>query len=411
MPVPNISLIVLLVIYCPPAFSQKQYDILSTEVDVNGWYLNPKWATQLQSPSVLPNPFATGTFPVPARTQFMWEDKNAAKCPNTVFKKVPFPGHFNFAGATFEGTVAWGDRSGDDDDYNIHFFPVDKSSLSTVNPDHFNLEFDSDETIDRFHTKWWKDFRSAVDNNRSTAEQMINGKNAIAFGVLGLDCAHNCSSELHPLMALAIQVENTGVKDKWAIFVRNWGNEGYCSSGVEVLDPSITSFSFKIKHPGAASVTMVNSEFLCRGRGGAGPFVQLLPGEGALVSFGFPSPDERERINGTLELKWTDKPGTKVIIPKTNVIRSIPLDTAEKFESVWQQMMTPKQKIIYNKSKVKSAVVFDNSPLKKLEAVKLRKTLNNQKSIMLVRDKERDRKDSEERNAILKAFDGKPPKF
>ena len=37
---------------------------------------------------------------------------------------------------------------------------------------------------------------------------MINGKYAIVTGMVGLDCAHSCVSELHPVWAMAIQAED-----------------------------------------------------------------------------------------------------------------------------------------------------------------------------------------------------------
>ena len=96
------------------SIAQQDYDIASTEFDVNGWYLNPKWTTQLKVPAYLPNPYSNSSFPVPLRSQYMWKDYTTWKCPNTAFQNVPFPGHFNFAGATFEGRVTWSDHSGDE---------------------------------------------------------------------------------------------------------------------------------------------------------------------------------------------------------------------------------------------------------------------------------------------------------
>lgn len=59
---------------------------------------------------------------------------------------------------------------------------------------------------------------------------MIGGRFAVATGLVGLDCWHECDPELHPLYSLAIRMGSHGSREKWMLFVRNWGNEGSCSS-------------------------------------------------------------------------------------------------------------------------------------------------------------------------------------
>ena len=93
-------------------------------------------------------------------------------------------------------------------------------------------EFDSDETIDNFQLAglpWWQAFKAAVDAdgcvgcfdligfsdqgpfpNGHFATQMMGGTNgvfAIVTGLMGLDCGHSCQSELHPVYALAMNVQ------------------------------------------------------------------------------------------------------------------------------------------------------------------------------------------------------------
>jgi hypothetical protein len=45
--------------------------------------------------------------------------------------------------------------------------------------------------------------------------------------------------------------------------------------------------------------------------GGTGPYVDLVPDEGALVTFTLPDPKARGWINGELHLEWTVKPPTQ----------------------------------------------------------------------------------------------------
>ena len=85
------------------------------------------------------------------------------------------------------------------------------------------LEFDSDETINHFGTRWWNDFHNAVDNNPNRAHAMVDGKLAVVTGLIGLDCEHSCSTEMHPVCALTIHaVDNHRMM------------YGQCSSGTGV---------------------------------------------------------------------------------------------------------------------------------------------------------------------------------
>src|SRR5262249_49496200 len=117
-----------------------------------------------------------------------------------------------------------------DDDYNIRLVRGDRAGYTAANPDHILCEFDSDETIDHFRTPWWERFHRAVDDSNARARQMIDGSFAIVTGLVGLDCEHTCGNELHPVRALAMNVQPSIDDDLWAIFVRNWGNEGFCGT-------------------------------------------------------------------------------------------------------------------------------------------------------------------------------------
>ena len=95
-----------------------------------------------------------------------------------------------------------------DDDYNVKLVRPDLASYTQANPDRALMEFDSDITIDYFDNPedgWWRRFHTAVDDSDSAARAMLDGKQVIALGVIGLDCEHSnaCKSELHPVIALA----------------------------------------------------------------------------------------------------------------------------------------------------------------------------------------------------------------
>ena len=60
---------------------------------------------------------------------------------------------------------------------------------------------------------------------------------------------------MHPVHAMAIRVQDNPSDEVWAIFVRNWGNEGFCSDGQHFLP--LTSFTFGLPwRAGASSVSV-----------------------------------------------------------------------------------------------------------------------------------------------------------
>jgi len=350
------------------------FDLLLGAFDDNDILLNPKWATQAD---VRPNTNAsfrvTGVNPLPT-----FPDPVGAPCdrrPYTSCTSQPTTsddgilcaltvadGHHNWAAATYTGHVFWNDHSCDlcDGDYNFRLVPAGGAGLTKVNgtaratgEKSMKLEFSDDETIDHFHTRWWQSFHDAVDavddadatlkfmrgqansgdpagvlaqakipelttdlSNKSAAlKSMVNGRDAIVTGLLGLDCSHDCASELHPVWAMAIRVNDDPADETWAIFVRRWGNEGFCSRDQHYLDDlQGNEYTFRLPwKTNASSVSLTPDTMLrCRFGQAAGPRVTSVPNVGLLVSFFLPVPDsdDGEEINGELHLQWTG--GTRV---------------------------------------------------------------------------------------------------
>jgi hypothetical protein len=134
---------------------------------------------------------------------------------------------------TCEGYIRWSSKSAPepfgDDDYNFYLFTpagAGASRRTDGNDGGIQVEFDSDETIDHFHTTWWDQFHHDVDNGNG---RVIDGKRSIVTALWGLDLQHEGQSELHPAFAMAILVNDNPNDDRWAMFVRTWGNEGWCS--------------------------------------------------------------------------------------------------------------------------------------------------------------------------------------
>jgi hypothetical protein len=318
---------------CRLAIAQPlSYDLVWGTVDPNGLPLNPAWGWQVTHPGQLPSegtclePHAlagTGGAWLPSCTsQDTWIDANRGKCPTG-----ELGGHANWAAVAYEGTLFWSHHvlPGGDDDYNVDLVRSDRAGLTDNNDPAedpvlnsaqiLHMEFDSDETIDHFHTSWWNDFHSAVDAPGSDpARTFIRQKRAIVIGLMGLDEGHSGGSELHPVFAMAIHVKADPSDDTWAIFVRNWGDEGYCSSGIEELP--LTAISFLVPWKGASDFTVPQHELL------SGPddmtpgdkkqvsvSVALMPNEGALLTVTLPPARARARLNGVIHFAWSGGPG------------------------------------------------------------------------------------------------------
>lgn len=291
----------------------KSLSLYAAEGDDNLMWLNPKWGWQLTrkfgAPDYYPDPDKLGRNWATLTDQPVWTETGWFWCGP----------HVNWGGVTYAGSLKWSSHSapGTDDDYNFWLFP-DEGAGATVRPGNdggIQLEFDSDETIDQFHTSWWNEFHDAVDHDEAKARQMVDGKYAIASGVMGLDCAHSCGSEVHPVWALAIHVKDDPSDDTWAMFARNWGNEGFCGHNQQVVDfnevaPGRFEYVFRLPwRPGAAAVQVVAEEFLMR-VSTEGPYITPEPGKGVRVAWILPHHSQRDRVNGTLRLKWTSAPTT-----------------------------------------------------------------------------------------------------
>jgi hypothetical protein len=340
------------------------------ETDLNGIPLNPVLGWQLvhdydaadyypDIPTLAPKPsgfWATGWWPWPSLTNQEIYTDSFFLCPGShVNWKIP---------VTYEGYWRWSSHTPPcwtlsdpcDDDYNFYFFAHEGAGATDREGSRGGImtEFDSDETIDHFHTKWWDDFHKAVDNGDSSARAMVDRRWGIATALWGLDCAHECWSELHPVWAMAIHVNDDPIDDRWSIFVRNWGNQGFCSTDQHllILPKDGQRYVYKLRipwRPGATSVTW-SDEFLQRGN--IGRWVKAVPGVGVVVQFNIPVGADKPRINGQLKLAWKYPPGQS---PQpydrsrsawVNVSNAVGIKVSEELEIYRQatSSMTPEQK-------------------------------------------------------------------
>ena len=311
----------------PPSGNLAPFDISVNSITANNpqvddnWILfNPMWGRQITNRELPDRSQCGGGDPYssPCTTQGPGED-HGYLCEYGTLGIVD--AHHNWVAGTYEGTIFWNDKSCDlcDGDYNFRLVSPDDAGMTTANKERststgsrksMKLEFSSSETIDHFNTPWWNSLHSAVDSQDFSAVPSVTaGTFGIVTGLVSLDCPHTCASELHPVWAMALRVNDDPSDETWAIFVRRFGNEGFCSDQQHYLDDLLNdTYTFRLPwRQGASSVgvnpsTVFNSEL---GQATAG--MSVAPNQGVLISFTMPVPDsgEGEMVNGELHLKWS----------------------------------------------------------------------------------------------------------
>ena len=275
----------------------------------NGGQKNPLWAYQLYEKQ-LPNPETHC-----GASALSYNASDWARCTRDAVSINQAwcggGGHVNWWPVTYTGDIYWQDHSWNDDDYNFHIYRNDEVAYgndhalyTTANPEGVAMEFDSDETIDRFSDihQWWRKLRTAVDAGDGNPAD-INGRKAVAIGLLGLDYGHDSSTELHPIYVLAINTEG----QKWSFFFRNWGNEGYCSHGTTRW--TARTLRLLLENPAAIDGHVgANTVFGTPGTSIAAFFVS---GRGVVLEVELPAPTENGYVVGDVELEWTPAPLSK----------------------------------------------------------------------------------------------------
>ncbi len=253
------------------------YDLVADTVDANLLDFNTRWAWQVPNTYPFPVPSYDGADLLHMTSQTTSWDEGpqlfGATCPGR-------HGHRNWRDATYTGTLNWVEHSGGlfgDDDYNVFIRPPYVAGTPFVaggladRPDRILMEFDSDETVDHFgdgQPTWWTLLHRAVDwLGDDYVRYLMDGKDAIAVGLVGIDEVHNSTSqtgnEIHPVHALAIRVQSqlvSGyVKEWWAVFVRNWGNEGFCGKQQHYLNLSNITLRLPPSNPAVVDLAGTGS--------------------------------------------------------------------------------------------------------------------------------------------------------
>jgi hypothetical protein len=304
--------------------------------DDNGFARNPLWYQMTQTGQP-PNPCAF----CPCQNEDPQAWQAAANCTNQAlhFNSSDFcSGHLNWLPVEYEGTITWAEHSKglfDDDDY-FYYLKRSDQSIKTAAPgdarDGVEIEFDAGETVDYWddtHT-WWEDFHKAVDSTDGKtggpAGSMIDGHEVIIIGLLGLDTQHTVHSELHPVYAMFVRIpQQLATQDRWAFFVRNWGNEGGCGSDQEPLRQN----TIQVRIPHARGTGFALSDNVWVYGDDESEFNQeswsYQPvADGVLLTFHLRDPEKQVGFMGDLTINW-GVPGRSpaVAAPQTKISRAV----------------------------------------------------------------------------------------
>lgn len=359
--------------------------------DPNGIPLNPRWGYQVPGAPVsnvsdLCNPifvsvFSTTVSPSCTSQSPSWDGPGSLTVASVAcgFGGGPGHGHSNWAAATYTGgPIYFEDHASSldgDDDYTMDLHtPSGRGTLKGNRQGGFiHLEFDSDETIDRFGTAWWTQLRHNVDTLGDKFHGRLLGSHAIVTGLMGIDWVHTPGMESHPVYALAIQSSPAG---DWGFFVRNNGNEGLCSSNDHPVFFAGDTYTFKFPWaPGATAVSwsLQVHDGLARSLlplpiPGAWVHVNPVPGDGVYLTFYMPSSlaDAKPFYDGEIRFHWVaGKPsqnpqGPCITNPK--LCQSNEDDPESMLGALLGRLLNPTQKAALQKALIPPATSDVNLP-------------------------------------------------
>jgi hypothetical protein len=263
----------------------KAMDVVSSKdmTDDNGFLRNPLWRQMTQTGQP-PDPCAVCPCSLLHEDPQHWNaaencttqslhtnsNKRCVAGPLISSDNSGLTSMMNWFPVEYEGRLKWEGHSNsvtDDDDYYLTISRDDRA-LETAGRDGVHIEFNSEETVDNWDdtSTWWDDFHhKGVDKHHEEffdGPNGINGKQAIVIGMLGLDLPHtDHHSELHPVYAMFVQLPlPQPTQEKWAFFVRNWGNEGFCGSDQEPIEQKTIQIRIP-QRPGATKFVLTDNVY------------------------------------------------------------------------------------------------------------------------------------------------------
>jgi hypothetical protein len=319
-----------------PSIQQPKADfsLVWDKEDANGAPLNPYWGLEKTQNEIPPREVSQHPYPceLDPYSNSCTENKGLVldppRFPNDIICKVgnpsaKFNGHADWMVASQLGCAQWEDQSADAD-YNFQLFPPDRlRSIVTKNNDQsIGTEFDYFETIVNSGIPFWTQLRSEVqrenDDQRShepEIRQLLNpskpGVNprVAVVGLFGVDCEHGCKSEIHPVLAFAIETNATADDDTWVMFVRNWGDEGFCSRYRHFVEFPNNTISLLLFDDGTSvGPTIITDKTRMFASGTVPidfPVISYWQAHGPVISFSLPDPVQtRPYLELEVHFKW-----------------------------------------------------------------------------------------------------------
>ncbi len=219
--------------------------------------------------------------------------------------------------------------------------------LTKDNPEFVGLEFDYYETIMSSQLKFWTDLRGEVqkedDDQRSHQSEIrallnpsnpnVNPRVAIT-GIFGLDCEHGCKSEIHPVLALAIETNQDPNDNTWVMFVRNWGDEGFCSDYRHLIQfPNNVVSLLLFDGDEVDGPTVITGKTHMFGSGGANvpfPTISYWQSRGPVLSFTLPDPTETlAYVEFEVHFKWNRFSARACTPPAAPALKNMQLESAD----------------------------------------------------------------------------------
>jgi hypothetical protein len=420
------------------------WDIVITDYDDNGIPLNPDWQSNVAQKQ-FPNP-ATCMWPwqhagLPACTTGItdtdfdssygfssWSPVSMLRCAScsvcqTWSANYGFGGHANWMAATHSGIVSWEEKSdpGADDEYSVNLVTPHAASSTAGRPDGIHVEFDTDETVDvltdQLNLPWWKLFRTAVDGGDSQAHALLDNKFMIVTGLMGVDFAHAPPGpESHPAWSLAIHANEDFDDDTWAFYVRNWGDEGYCSEDQHYIYYLDNQYTFRFKWPAGATSGVVKSSnisaVLTSGVNAEQTQITFVPGEAVLVTVtNISDPSVHAIVGGEIHIAWSGTPtlARQALGP---VPPRSPSELGENLMPRALAKMTPAQRAIYDANAPKMtpfAGTVSKLSLRPVPPSTNRRPAGRHPVIRAVRDEALISRRNAQIDAIKKAYGGTLP--
>jgi hypothetical protein len=274
----------------------KDLDLCWAGVDPNGIPVNPVWRAQIDTGGNKVDVTPCDRFlknPPPCTDWPTDRDVVPLGSPlgiyHYVFERIwhwkpRVHGHVNWGPATYTGRASFEDHQAAklglllDDDYDLALDVASNAGLTLGNANGIALEYKASETIEHFTSPptYWSRLRATVDTdepflglsfNYRQAKTLLHDRCAIVIGLLGIDTEHDFSTELHPVWGMAVETSAPGADESaWALFARNWGNEGNLSAHQHVLPVNTLKFLFTFESLGDRRRVLSMRLFDHRGR-------------------------------------------------------------------------------------------------------------------------------------------------